>query len=104
MADGTATRSSRGHRTICLPIPEETYQRVVNDPREFRATIDECFRRAPELFPKAFAEGYQLKDDRVSAKQGVLILRIVLNDGTAHSIRLSFLMLYMVGRVSDVEG
>jgi len=104
MADRTATRSSRGHRTICLPIPEDSYQRIVHDPREFRATIDECFRRTPELFPKAFVEGYQLKDDRVSAKQEVLIRRVVLSDGTAYSIRPSYLMPYMVGRVRDVEG
>ena len=36
MADGTVARPSRGHRTICLPISEEAYQRIVNDPREFR--------------------------------------------------------------------
>src|SRR3954453_6854639 len=104
MADGTATRSSRGHRTICLPIPEDTYQRVVLDPREFRATIDECFRRAPELFPAHFADGYELKDDRGSIKQGLPIRRIRLKDGTAFSIRPSFLMPYMTGRAQDVEG
>jgi hypothetical protein len=104
MADGTATRSSRGHRTICLPIPEEAYPRIVNDPGEFRRTIDDCFRRTPELFPPDFARGYQLKDDRTSAKQEVLIRRIALRDGTAYSIRPSFLMPYMSGHTEDVEG
>jgi hypothetical protein len=104
MADGTASRSSRGHRTICLPIPEDAYPRIVHDPREFRATIDECFRRAPELFPAHFALGYELKDDRVSTKQRLLIRRILLRDGTAYSIRPSFLMPYMTGRTEDAEG
>src|SRR5512135_2236105 len=104
MADGTATRSSRGHRTICSPIPEGAYQRIVHDPREFRATIDVCFRQMPELFPKAFAGGYQLKDDRASVKQEVPIRRVALSDGTAYSIRPPFLMPYMVGRVDEVEG
>jgi hypothetical protein len=104
MADGTATRSSRGHRTICLPIPEDAYQRVVHDPSQFRATVDECFRRAPELFPARFALGYELKDDRVSTKQALPIRRILLRDGTAYSIRPSFLMPYMTGRAEDVEG
>src|SRR5512144_2962365 len=104
MADGTVARSSRGHRTICLPIPEGAYRRVVHDPREFRATIDECFRRAPELFPASFAHGYELKDDRVSTKQGLPIRRILLKDGTANGIRPSFLMPYMTGRTEDVEG
>jgi hypothetical protein len=104
MADGAAARSSRGHRTICLPIPEDTSQQVVHDPGQFRATIDECFRRAPEPFPTRFALGYELKDDRVSTKQGLPFRRILLRDGAAYSIRPSFLMPYTTGRVEDVQG
>ena len=36
MAEGIATRSSRGHRTISLPIAEEAYLQTVNDPIAFR--------------------------------------------------------------------
>jgi hypothetical protein len=36
MAEGSATRSSRGHRTICLPISEDTYAHAINDPAAFR--------------------------------------------------------------------
>ena len=61
MADGTVARSSRGHRTICLPISEAAYQQIVNDPGEFRRTIDDSFRRTPELFPPDFAAGYHMK-------------------------------------------
>ena len=81
MAESLATRASRGHRTLCLPIAEETYRRIVADPVEFRRALDDCFRRMPELFPADFAEGYQLKDDRISAKQGVPIRRIITRDG-----------------------
>ena len=104
MAQGNATRSSRGHRTICVPVSEEAYRQVVSDPREFRRTIDECYRRSPELFPKNFAEGYQLKDDRMSVKQKTVVRRIVLKDGSAYSIRPSFLMPYMTARTEDVQG
>jgi hypothetical protein len=104
MAKGSATRSSRGHRTICLPISEETYSRIVNDPIEFRRAIDDWFRRAPELFPANFARGYELKDDRMSAKRGLLIRRILVKGGAAYSIRPSFLMPYMTARSGDVEG
>ena len=104
MAEAIATRSSRGDRTICLPVSEEAYAQSVPDPCAFRRMLDECFRRMPELFPKDFARGYQLKDDRTSVKQGVRIRRILLNDGTAYTIRPSFLMPYMTGRVEDVEG
>lgn len=104
MANGNATGSSRGHRTICVPISEECYRQIVNDPRDFRRTLDECFRQLPELFPKNFAEGYQLKDARKSAKQDVPIRRIVLNDGRSYSVRPSFLMPYMTARTKEVEG
>ena len=55
MAEGIATRSSRGHRTIYLPIKEEDYLRVIHDPKAFRLTLDDCFRQTPELFPVNFA-------------------------------------------------
>src|SRR5512135_2211878 len=103
MAASLATRSSRGHRTICLPIAEETYRQIVNDPVKFRHAIDDDFRRMPELFPRNF-EGYQLMGHRVSAKQGVMIRRVRLKDGTTYSIRPSFLMPYMTARTEDVRG
>jgi hypothetical protein len=104
MAISLATQASRGHRTLCLPIEEESYRRIVADPGEFRRTIDACFRQSPELFPADFARGYQLKDDRISAKRGLLIRRIVTRDGIAYSVRPSFLMPYLTARVEDVEG
>ena len=104
MADGTVARSSRVHRTICLPVSEDAYTRAVNDPAGFRQLLDKSFRTMPELFPPNFAHGYELKDDRMSAKQRLPIRRILLRDGTADSIRPSFLMPYMTARVEDVEG
>ncbi len=40
----------------------------------------------------------------MSAKQGLLIRRILLKGGTAYSVRPSFLMPYLTARVPDVEG
>jgi hypothetical protein len=104
MAELLATRASRGHRTLCLPIAEESYREIVSSPAAFRRALDGCFRQAPELFPTDFADGYQLKDARISAKQGIRIRRIVTRDGTSYSVRPSFLMPYMTARVADVEG
>ncbi len=104
MADGTVPRSSRGHRTICLPVSEETYTQVVHDPSAFRRLLNEAYRISPELFPLNFAQGYELKDDRMSVKQELPIRRILLKDGTAYSVRPSFLMPYMTARTMDVEG
>ncbi len=103
MAKGTATRSSRGHRTICLPVSEDAYMQAIDDPAKFRRLLDERYRKMPELFPPNFAQGYLLKDARMSVKQGLPIRRILLKDGTAYSVRPSFLMPYMTARVADVE-
>ena len=51
-----------------------------------------------------FALGYELKDDRMSAKQQIPIRRNLLKDDSAYSIRPSFLMPYMTVRTADVEG
>jgi hypothetical protein len=104
MAELLATRASRGHRTLCLPIAEESYKQIVSSPAAFRRTLDDCFRQDPELFPTGFADGYQLKDGRISAKQRLPIRRIITRDGTAYSVRPSFLMPYLTARVADVEG
>lgn len=103
MAERGATQASRGHRTICLPIPEPTYRRIIDDPRVFRRTIDDWLRRRPELFPRNF-QGYQLMGHRVSAKRGVTIRRVRLKNGTAYSIRPSFLMPYLTARTEEVQG
>jgi hypothetical protein len=104
MAEGLATRSSRGHRTICLPIAEEAYLQVVHDPVAFRRWIDDRFRETPELFPANFARGYELKDGRTSVKRGIPIRRLLTRDKAAYSVRPSFVMPYMAARVEDVEG
>ena len=58
MAEGIATRSSRGYRTICLPIEEEDYLRIIHDPKAFGGTLDDGFRQTPELFPVNFASDH----------------------------------------------
>ena len=78
MTKGNATRSSRGQRTICVPISEERYLQIINAPHEFRRTLDELFRQMPELFPANFAEGYQLKDDR---RSGPAPTKVLLQQG-----------------------
>src|SRR4051812_43659996 len=104
MAEAIATGSSRGHRTICLPIAEEAHSHAVEDPAAFRRWIDDSLRETPELFPADFAQGYGLKDSRRSVKQRVPIRRILLKDQTASSVRPSFLMPSMAAHVEDVEG
>ena len=103
MAESLATRSSRGHRTLCLPIAGESYRRIIDVPGDFRRALDDAFRQWPELFPADFARGYQLKDRRTSAKRRLTIRRIITSDGTAYSVRPSFLMPYLIATTADVE-
>ena len=101
MANGLAP--SRGIRTICLPLTEEEYQLSIADTKAFRLLLDRCFAQQPELFPKGFGQGYKLKDFRVSKKMKLKLGRVTLRDGTAYTIRPSFVMPYQVARTEQAE-
>jgi hypothetical protein len=95
--------SPRGSRTICLPIKEARYARIVEVPGAFRAWLDQHHRDQPELFPPGFAAGYTLKDARCSGKLGLTQRRIELRDGSSYSIRPSFVMPYLCARTDEVQ-
>jgi hypothetical protein len=96
---------ARSCSTICLPIDQDSYPQLADDPARFRAWLDGSFRDHPELFPEAFAQGYRLKDDRLSAKLGLRLRRIRLKaTGDSFTVRPSFALPYMVGTSDDVAG
>jgi hypothetical protein len=88
---------ARSCSTICLPVNPEAYRGLVGDPRRFRDWLDRSYRDSPELFPRAFADGYRLKDARVSAKLGVRLRRVRCKSGGSFSVRPCFVLPYMVG-------
>jgi hypothetical protein len=91
--------------TLCLPIGKDDYQNLIGDPGRFRAWVDQSFRCWPELFPKAFAGGYRLKDLRTSARTGLRLRRVRLKaTAETFSVRPSFLLPYMAGTTDDVQG
>lgn len=97
-------KSPRGSSTICLPIRQEDYNRLVEAPEEFRAALDQTFTDMPELFPKAFANGYILKDSRYSRKRGIRLRRIECKTTQeAFTIRPSFVLPYLTALTEDVE-
>ncbi len=101
--DGRSTQSTRAHKTICIPCSQERYERIVDDPALFRASLDQQIEATPELFPPGIRRGYRMKDAYTSRKTGWKIRRIDHRDGQSYSIRPSFLMPYLSGRTEDVQ-
>lgn len=96
---------ARCSSTICLPIDQDAYQQLIDDPGRFRRWLDAAFRDSPELFPRAFAKGYRLKDRRRSARIGLALRRVRLKaTGESFSVRPSFALPYMTGSSGDVQG
>jgi hypothetical protein len=93
-----------GRSTICLPIDQDRYRQVIASPEAFRRALDQFYQDMPELFPKAFASGYTLKDARVSVKLGLRLRRIECKaSGAAFSVRPSFVLPYRSGYTDEVE-
>ena len=92
---------ARSCSTICLPVDKGAYPDIVDDPRRFRDWLDGAYRDCPELFPRAFADGYRLKDSRVSAKLGVRTRRVRCQSGGCFSVRPGFVLPYMVGYADE---
>jgi len=90
--------------TVCLPVSKDDYLALIDSPQQFRRWLDAAFRDCPELFPKAFASGYRLKDDRTSAKLGLRLRRVECKaTGQSFSVRPSFVLPYMAGWTDDAE-
>jgi hypothetical protein len=89
--------------TICLPVSKEAYRGLIHDPQLFREWLDRSFRDCPELFPRAFAQGYRIKDGRASAKTGLPIRRVRLKaTGRSFSVRPSFVLPYHTALADEV--
>jgi hypothetical protein len=75
---GKADLSSayRNNRTICLPISQEEYDAIIDDPKKFRKCVDARFERFSELFPSEITNGYRMKDFYFSQKLSIWIRRI----------------------------
>ena len=89
--------------TICLPVDQASYRDIVADPKRFRRWLDDNFRDSPELFPRAFAGGYRLKDSRTSAKMGLRLRRIRCKSGGSFSVRPGFALPYLVGSADEAR-
>ena len=108
--DRTVRDVSQANKRITLPIDLAGYQKLVADPKAFRAWVDTNIVLYPELFPANIAEGYTLHDQRDSAKMpDVTLRRIKLKALDAQgrqqvfTIAPSAVMPYMTGETDKVE-
>ena len=97
--------TSRGEKTICLPIAEEQeYQSIIDDTRKFRAYLEEIIPEYPEIFPPEIHQGFSLFGCCQSKKQNLKIRRIQLKANyQIYPLRPCFIMPYMVGKTRDFD-
>ena len=102
--EATTTRVSTGEHTIVLPITEEHYAAIIDDPQRVRDEwLDPMYADCPELFPTGFGDYYEMAGHYTSLRQQKLkIRRIALKDKTKYQIRPSFVLPMMVARTEDV--
>ena len=97
------TRSAnRNKRTICLPFSQDNYESNIHNPNDFRSCIDRWSELFPELCPDETANGYKMEDMYHSKKQSVLIRQIKIA-GVTYTVRPSFILLYLVIFVYEIE-
>ena len=99
MADGTVARSSRGHRTICLPIAEDSYARASSTTRPRSAAARRGLPRlppscSPGLRPRATASRTTAPPPSSACRMRRVRLKAT---GESFSVRPSFVLPYMAG-------
>lgn len=90
---------------ICLPFASEAqYTALVDDAMLYRDFLARAYTRHPELFPRAWPQGFTFHDSYQSKKEQVIIRRVKLKQtAEVFALRPSFLMPYNVARTDDIE-
>src|SRR3954462_12319500 len=88
----------RGQKTICMPCSQEQYERIVDDPAQFRACLDRQIQATTDLCPAGIRQGDRMKDLSTSRKTGWRLRRIELRNGQSYLVRASFLMPSLSGQ------
>ena len=77
--EATKNRASNGEHTIVLPITEEHYASIIDDPKRLRSEwLEPMYIDCPELFPSGFDKGYEMGGHYTSKRQNIKIRRITL--------------------------
>jgi len=95
-----------GDRQICLPMDVAFYTDCWEDPPKLREYIEQMIDRHPELFPAGIACGFRLTGRLPESKKlpGIRLRQLRLkSDKTAYTLRPSFVLPYMVGRLDETS-
>jgi hypothetical protein len=92
-------------------LGREEYKVMLEDPQQFRESLDEFIERYPELFPPEIEQGYELHGlSRESVKLPEVRLRRIRlkvadqqNRAQVYTVAPSFVLPYMVGYTNEVE-
>jgi hypothetical protein len=79
---------------ICLPVVKDAYVDLIDGPKRFRDRPT-AFRDYPERSPRAFADGYAIKDDCPPPRPA---------SAASSSVGPSFVQPYMAALTDDVQG
>jgi hypothetical protein len=105
----TKQEVERTSKRICLPIDQELYETIVDDPRWFRSYVDECRQKYPELFPPTFEQGYKCvgycEPSKKMPELKVRRLRSRAVNGKTETYQVvpCFVMPYMSGYTMEAE-
>jgi hypothetical protein len=100
-----AHQAQKGYRTLRLPLAEHEYDLFVSDKSFAKERLAAIYWQYPELFPAAFAHGYEFYGfTSWSTKLDLRCrrLRLVAND-TVYTVAPGFVMPYMTGYTEEVS-
>ncbi len=94
----------RGSQQICIPLTQDRYDAIWNDPVLVRDHLGLLIGEHPEIFPSSAAHGYQLHGHLPESKKlpGIRLRQIRMREGV-FTLRPSFVFAYMTGTLDDLE-
>ena len=99
-----STKTPRGARQICIPMTQDQYRAIWENPQAVRVYLNSLIDQHPEIFPTSALTGYQLHGNLPESKKlpGIRLRQLRTKDGV-YTLRPSFVFSYMAGTVDELE-
>ncbi len=97
-------KTAKGSRQICIPMTQDQYKQIWDQPIAVRDYLDSLIPEHPEIFPASMAQGYQLRGHLPESKKlpGIRLRQLKTEDGI-YTLRPSFVFAYMTGTIDELE-